>query len=174
MASEDVQTNIRLPGALKDRLVEAADANNRSLSAEISQRLSQSFDTPAGPPVRYVAFLQEELHRLNGEDRKARRILRAAMDMLGLFQGYTRQLGAKLTQGEQDDLNDLLRLMTAAIEAPGVRDSMVSEVEKIVAELERLDSELEAAGLSVTSEERAELAEQKAKLTSIKARKPNV
>lgn len=43
MTSEDVQTNIRLPLALKERLVEAAAANKRSLSAEVAARLESTF-----------------------------------------------------------------------------------------------------------------------------------
>lgn len=44
MASDDIQTNIRIPSDLKDRLVSSADENNRSLSAEITSRLEASFD----------------------------------------------------------------------------------------------------------------------------------
>ncbi|CAN7705436.1 TraY domain-containing protein [Acidovorax sp. LjRoot66] len=43
MASEDVQTNLRLPGDLKDRLVASAAESNRSLSAEAASRLEDSF-----------------------------------------------------------------------------------------------------------------------------------
>lgn len=43
MASEDVQTNLRLPAALKDRLVASAAENNRSLSAEVASRLERSY-----------------------------------------------------------------------------------------------------------------------------------
>jgi len=43
MASEDVQTNLRLPADLKDRLVASASNSKRSLSAEVSARLEGSF-----------------------------------------------------------------------------------------------------------------------------------
>lgn len=43
MASEDVQTNLRLPADLKNLLVMAAEASNRSLSAEVASRLEESF-----------------------------------------------------------------------------------------------------------------------------------
>jgi hypothetical protein len=43
MASDDVQTNLRLSADLKDRLVASAAKNNRSLSAEVSSRLEESF-----------------------------------------------------------------------------------------------------------------------------------
>ena len=43
MASEDVQTNLRLPADLKDRLTASAAENNRSLSAEVTSRLVASY-----------------------------------------------------------------------------------------------------------------------------------
>lgn len=43
MASEDVQTNLRLPADLKDRLVASAAASKRSLSAEVASRLEASY-----------------------------------------------------------------------------------------------------------------------------------
>lgn len=46
MASEDVQTNLRLPVDLKDRLVVSATENGRSLSAEVAYRLLQTYEKP--------------------------------------------------------------------------------------------------------------------------------
>lgn len=43
MPSEDVQTNLRLPADLKERLVDVANTNKRSLSAEVAARLEESF-----------------------------------------------------------------------------------------------------------------------------------
>ncbi|MEJ8296151.1 Arc family DNA-binding protein [Delftia tsuruhatensis] len=43
MASDDVQTNLRLPANLKERLVASAAESNRSLSAEVASRLEQSY-----------------------------------------------------------------------------------------------------------------------------------
>ena len=43
MATEDVQTNLRLPADLKDRLTASAAENNRSLSAEVTSRLVASY-----------------------------------------------------------------------------------------------------------------------------------
>lgn len=47
MASDDVQTNLRIPAALKDALTAAANQNNRSLSAEVVFRLVHSFSQDA-------------------------------------------------------------------------------------------------------------------------------
>ncbi|QPS78629.1 Arc family DNA-binding protein [Delftia lacustris] len=44
MASEDVQTNLRLPATLKEQLVASAAKNNRSLSAEVSSLIQASLD----------------------------------------------------------------------------------------------------------------------------------
>lgn len=46
MTTEDVQTNIRLPIDLKERLVEVAAQNKRSLSAEVAARLEGSLSAP--------------------------------------------------------------------------------------------------------------------------------
>jgi Arc-like DNA binding domain len=43
MTSEDIQTNLRLPADLKERLKRAADANQRSTNAEVVARLEQTF-----------------------------------------------------------------------------------------------------------------------------------
>ena len=48
MATEDVQTNLRLPADLKDRLVASAAENNRSLSAEVTSRLEGSYEADDG------------------------------------------------------------------------------------------------------------------------------
>ena len=47
MASEDVQTNLRMPADLKESLLAAAVRNNRSLSAEVVYRLVHSFSQDA-------------------------------------------------------------------------------------------------------------------------------
>ena len=43
MAKTDEQVNFRMPSELRNRLKEAADENNRSLTAEIVARLDESF-----------------------------------------------------------------------------------------------------------------------------------
>ena len=44
MASEDVQTNLRLPSDLKDKLQASAEEHGRSLSAEVAYRIEQAFE----------------------------------------------------------------------------------------------------------------------------------
>lgn len=46
-AREQAQVNIRMPDDLRDRIKAAADANNRSMNAEIVASLDEAY--PAGP-----------------------------------------------------------------------------------------------------------------------------
>lgn len=47
MAREDPEVRLRLATALKDRIAEAAKANNRSMNSEVVARLEGSFSTEA-------------------------------------------------------------------------------------------------------------------------------
>ena len=47
MARDEPQINIRVPAALRDKLVAAAEGTGRSLTAEIVQRLEGSFESQA-------------------------------------------------------------------------------------------------------------------------------
>jgi predicted nucleic acid-binding Zn-ribbon protein len=58
MASDDIQTNLRIPANLKDRLTETATANNRSLSAEVVSRLEASFGNTSNPIADLDTFLR--------------------------------------------------------------------------------------------------------------------
>lgn len=51
MATDDIQTNLRLPSNLKKRLKHAADASNRSMNAEVVARLEESFEKPKAVPA---------------------------------------------------------------------------------------------------------------------------
>lgn len=52
MTSEDIQTNLRLPADLKERLKQAAELGNRSMNAEVVARLAESFAQEMGrPPI---------------------------------------------------------------------------------------------------------------------------
>lgn len=78
MASEDVQTNLRLPGDLKDRLVATASDNRRSLSAEVAARLEASFRSGSTPMNARVLSATRDLADLAGiteEDALERLVL---------------------------------------------------------------------------------------------------
>ncbi len=57
MTRDDPQMKIRLPAVLKDRVVDAASANGRTMNAEIVLRLEQSF---SGGDVRSVMTAIEQ------------------------------------------------------------------------------------------------------------------
>lgn len=63
MATDDVQTNLRLPADLKDRLQASATENNRSLSAEVASRLEQTY----APGEAYAT--KSQLERVFGQIR---------------------------------------------------------------------------------------------------------
>lgn len=74
MRQTDPKFNLRLPGDLRDRLHEAAEANNRSTNAEIVHRLKSSLAgaPPAGavPPDAFsasniMAMLRDIQHALD-------------------------------------------------------------------------------------------------------------
>lgn len=59
MTSEDVQTNLRLPAELKERVVKAAAQNKRSLSAEVAARLEESFHNESAKPMMKLSDLAD-------------------------------------------------------------------------------------------------------------------
>lgn len=72
MSRTDPQMSIRLPGDLKPRLVEAAQANGRTINAEIVSRLERSFvDAQAAtlPEAAVKAIL--ETRQMMGELHQA-------------------------------------------------------------------------------------------------------
>lgn len=79
MTREDPQMKLRLPPDLKDRLTEAAAANNRSLNAEVVSRLQESFGNHGGRSGRVSEhtldlFAEKVGHVL--DDREKRRAKR--------------------------------------------------------------------------------------------------
>lgn len=83
MASEDVQTNLRIPADLKDRLVASASENNRSLSAEVASRLEGSY-TP-GETYATKAQLDRVFHRISEEHNNTLMAVATVRDLLSAF-----------------------------------------------------------------------------------------
>jgi hypothetical protein len=77
MARTDPQINVRLPSKLKERLVAAAQANTRTLNAEIVNRLEASFRRAAG---RTDEEQQSELAKEIREFRSTVEKLRAGFE----------------------------------------------------------------------------------------------
>lgn len=117
MASDDVQTNLRLPAELKDRLLASAAANNRSLSAEVASRLEDSYRGPS-EPYATKSQLESVFKQLAEEQNTAMMAVTLVRDMLG---SYVTSLFRRLPKAEQQKdefkvMNDLAR---AAIDADG-------------------------------------------------------
>ncbi|WP_118179727.1 Arc family DNA-binding protein [Paraburkholderia phosphatilytica] len=76
MTSDDLQTNLRLPAALKAKLQRAAETNKRSMNAEVVARLDDSFDSPpaAATPVddRTLDLFAEKVGQVLDERDKRR------------------------------------------------------------------------------------------------------
>lgn len=61
MARNDPQMNLRLPVELKEQIEDAAAKNNRTLTAEVVDRLQQSFEIVAGLSEEEIDALAEKL-----------------------------------------------------------------------------------------------------------------
>lgn len=60
MTKPDVQVNFRMPANLRDMLRTAADANNRTLTAEITMRLEQSFHESSAGDIEALEHVMQK------------------------------------------------------------------------------------------------------------------
>jgi hypothetical protein len=76
MTSEDIQTNLRLPVDLKERLRQAADASNRSMNAEVVARLEESFAGAASPIDEHTLdlFAEKVSQVLDERDKRRKKV----------------------------------------------------------------------------------------------------
>ncbi|MCG3784582.1 Arc family DNA-binding protein [Delftia acidovorans] len=134
MASEDVQTNLRLPSELKERLVASAAANNRSLSAEVASRLEASF---AGSTEAQDLKNEMLLTRLHLQVSRAEQALLEAKaterDLLDIFEMLNGARAPKddVEEANQDHLQALQRVRLAE-----------EHVARLRAELDRLEARI--------------------------------
>lgn len=90
MSREDPQMKIRLSEALKSRIEAEAQKNGRSMNAEISTRLEDSFKLTSSDALRaYVRYLQMEMAGMHAElavfadeSRAAARLLNRICDAI--------------------------------------------------------------------------------------------
>ena len=72
MSRDDAQVNFRMPHKLKDKLAAAAKQNHRSLTAEIVDRLENSFEQTGIPAeyasVRLIEALRTVIEEVEGRD----------------------------------------------------------------------------------------------------------
>ncbi len=78
MTREDPQMKLRLPAELKDKLAAAAAENGRSLNAEVTQRLEESFLSTGPSDVQTLAAFKSSLivdllKALDDRDRRRRK-----------------------------------------------------------------------------------------------------
>lgn len=100
MTSEDVQTNLRLPAELKERVVKAAVQNKRSLSAEVAARLEDSFQ-----PKKLAPISAGDMTRLLETDEYTKRV----------FADQLRNTASQLIKEDHGLRDTTLELLTAAI-----------------------------------------------------------
>lgn len=100
MTSEDVQTNLRLPAELKERVVKAAAQNKRSLSAEVAARLEESFQA-------------KQLPQISASDMKE--LLDTNANAQRMFADQMYKAGAQLLKEDQALKETTLELLTAAM-----------------------------------------------------------
>lgn len=157
MASEDVQTNLRLPVELKDRLVSSAIANNRSLSAETSLRLAQSYDDASPEMARLISDLQTQLEAMQRSEIAYLGLLRRAGAMFGLLLGRLRELGASLRPDETQDLSVLLDEMQAELTRSEALEILIKRAEVVRSQLVAIDREIELHGMAVSEDEKTSI-----------------
>lgn len=155
MASEDVQTNLRLPADLKNRLQEAAAENNRSLSAEVTSRLSASFKASSASADLAELFAREAL-RATESERGMKALLRRSSQMFGLFLGYFRAKGLALSSSEQEDLVELQRDISAVTDGPDIKTLLLS-MERLDEKVRFIDQRLTELGSPFDPAKRAEI-----------------
>lgn len=135
MAFEDVQTNIRLPSDLKDRLVASAVENKRSLSAEVASRLERTYlVTPGMRPGGDINKVMAQL---------LAKFLIRTIEMVGPQEGITERVFHLMRETAQQvldeenalvkgELGELALLLIALDNLPEGRDP-----EEFAATLER-------------------------------------
>lgn len=138
MASEDVQTNLRLPAELKESLQAAAARNNRSLSAEVAYRLVHSFTQDA-------SLLQdgerEELRRERDALELRHEVMMGRVRMLETLIALKKQMLSNLAADADMAVIDALReeLVSLREELETLADQVLSvrgRISEIVQDLE--------------------------------------
>lgn len=89
MAIEDVQTNLRIPSNIKEKLQASADAAGRSLSAEAAYRLAMAYELETdvtGLHAMIAALQSERQSVLNDRDRQESKIRSSTREVAKLEQ----------------------------------------------------------------------------------------
>ena len=72
MARKDPQVNFRIPQELKEKLEKSAEANSRSITAELVMRLEESFELEESlnTSVGQLNDIAEKINNMNAEIMK--------------------------------------------------------------------------------------------------------
>lgn len=126
MAKDDVQTNVRLPAALKEALQGASDESGRSFTAELVYRLAESFESvdsvmlgnrfkELGLVRHEIAQQREHVERMReGEDDAALNVSRGVLARLWEYearilediQALTLQIGKPASEAGKFEIDD--------------------------------------------------------------------
>ena len=133
---------VRLPDGMRDRIGEAAKANNRSMNAEIVARIEDSFKAQAEVPFEMVSELQRQ-----------RDLLLHTQSMIGLLQGKLREARVRLSADEAKELSELLKAIHEELDKPEPVEEMLDRLEGLTAEVEQIQKMLGAFGLESPDED---------------------
>lgn len=115
MATEDVQTNLRIPADLKEHLQKAAEASGRSLSAEVAYRVAKGFELGNVLEVTRaeLALARETLDRTRLELEMKNQQLHAVMSDLATQRADVRTL----KQTRESDIDAATKFLQERIDS---------------------------------------------------------
>jgi len=127
MARNDPQVNMRMSEQLKSKLDEAATANNRSLTAEITARLERSFiDGPDFAMVLADAQYQAALQAMDIESMRIHFVSLASL--VEILVSKSEEVLAALSPGEQALFKDAMAYAKAERENSQPFEQIVDRV----------------------------------------------
>lgn len=137
---------VRFPAGMRDRIAEAAKANNRSMNAEIVSRLEASFEHPPGSAETAAPEVTQELARLLRQQRQAQ--IEMLQVQISSLEDEIRRAHNPLaeTLGALDLANeegDATRISAARADVEAIKDSlarldaMIDNKRALIAELRK-------------------------------------
>ncbi|WP_162588343.1 Arc family DNA-binding protein [Variovorax sp. RA8] len=135
---------VRFPEGMRDRIAEAAKANNRSMNAEILQRLEDSFGEGGSAALALsVAQLQAQAIERQFVTQRYQAALLAALELLRFARSRAREAEVQILNEPQEDAYIRLSAMASSLsrDLPFSVPQMKKEMERA---LERLGGAVEA------------------------------
>jgi len=171
MTRADPQFNLRLPADIKDSIQSAADANKRSLTAEIIARLDESFDEK----LDYKTIAEHALNSMEEAAALSRREVaeyRSMSSQIGLMRHLlSRVLAATDREALPLDLRTIIDLL--AVERPADSTTPIRPLLKqALADMEAVDAAHEEYTLQRKEREAGAAPDLEARIFRHKARFP--